>query len=598
MSLRFSPAQVIVLASLFALQPARGQADATSLDEEPLVRALRDELARSRTLQLPGMSQPYYVAYTVRDVRWREVAGEFGGIVRDAEGRQRLLTISLRTGSPRLDNTGIAGGATEALGPIALTLDDNYATLRRQLWLATDGAYKRATEALEAQRAAVARAPRESDHPDDFVLPAPTRIVAASAMGATPLAGSAGSAKAGSAAADPAKAGSPEQGLALVRRLGARCWEFPAIDESAVRLWTSSTTRTFLASSGNLVRDLQSVVTLDATASTRPPDGPALTQHWREAAPTLATLPPDSVLETAWRGALEELVRRRTADFGRDYSGPVLFEGRAAAQLVRTLLAAQLTGTPAPLGLPAELSSASAFEDKRGRLVVDERLDIVDDPTLLRFRGQPLLGSYAADDEGISPRRVTLVTRGKLQGLLMSLAPRRGERGSNGHGRFTLLGPAAARPANLLVSGRGGLSHAALVRRLVTLAQRAGEPYGLIVRLLDDRGTGPFQELMRSTQTAALLPLVVVAVGRDGRETPLRGIGLAPIPLSAFKRLIATGSTPAIDHAVAPSFADQRAGPLRSSSSVVTPALLFAELDLKRRPPRPAPASLLPRPER
>ncbi|MBK6848839.1 MAG: hypothetical protein IPG96_15320 [Proteobacteria bacterium] len=549
-----------------------------SLETEPLVRALRDELARTRTMQLPGVPPPYYVAYTVHDVRALQVAGEFGGLVRQAQERSRGLVVSLRVGSPQLDNARRAGSASEVSGQTPLPLDDDYQALRRRIWLATDAAYKQAVEAFEIQRAAAAQAPRDADHPADFVLPTGQRLATASDEPTTPAAGRA---------------------EALVRRLSALCWDFPAVDEAAIALRVGTTTRTLVSSTGALIRDVQSLVEVAARASTRPSDGEALEARWQVAAPTLDALPPAAAMAAAWRDTLHALVLRRTAPRGEDYSGPVLFEGRAAAQLVRVLLAAHLSGTTPLQGLPDPLRADTAFEGKLGRQVVANNLDLVDDPTLTRYADQPLVGSYAADDEGTPPRRVQLVRRGQLAGLLMALTPRRGLVGSTGHGRYAIFGPAAARPGNLLLSAGGGLSRAQLVRRLLQEAKRAGEDYGLIVRALALPGKlATLGELVRSAATPRLRPLVVLKVTADGQEIPLRGLELAAIPLGAFKRVLAAGREAYVDNAAGPALLADQPDPRWVASSVAAPALLIADLDLKRQPPRPQPPPLLPRPER
>ena len=59
-------------------------------------------------------------------------------------------------------------------------------------------------------------------------------------------------------------------------------------------------------------------------------------------------LPPFAEMEKAVRAMAKELVAMRTAPVATSGAGAVLFEGAAAAQLVRILLAEQLGGTPPP----------------------------------------------------------------------------------------------------------------------------------------------------------------------------------------------------------------------------------------------------------
>jgi len=55
----------------------------------------------------------------------------------------------------------------------------------------------------------------------------------------------------------------------------------------------------------------------------------------------------------------------------------------------------------------------SVFWDKRGKKVANERVTILDDPTIPYFRG-----SYNIDDEGTQPKKTTLIKDGVMTGLL------------------------------------------------------------------------------------------------------------------------------------------------------------------------------------
>src|SRR5260370_17533466 len=67
-----------------------------------------------------------------------------------------------------LDNTNfVASSGFPGLSPISpLPLEDNYKELRRQIWLATDAAYKRALEDLSRKRAALQNRTRTEEIPD------------------------------------------------------------------------------------------------------------------------------------------------------------------------------------------------------------------------------------------------------------------------------------------------------------------------------------------------------------------------------------------------------------------------------------------------
>jgi PmbA protein len=75
-------------------------------------------------------------------------------------------------------------------------------------------------------------------------------------------------------------------------------------------------------------------------------------------------------------------------------------------------------GLPLMLGLNGKdaLQGASPMAGREGELLFDQKLTLVDDPTL---KGRP--GSASHDDEGVPRRRRTLVEEGVLQGFIYDL---------------------------------------------------------------------------------------------------------------------------------------------------------------------------------
>ena len=73
----------------------------------------------------------------------------------------------------------------------------------------------------------------------------------------------------------------------------------------------------------------------------------------------------------------------------------------------------------------------SIFWNKMGRVVASELVTIYDDPTIPFFRG-----SYAVDDEGVTPRKTCLIRKGVMTGLLQDrLSARLMKKRPTGHGR-------------------------------------------------------------------------------------------------------------------------------------------------------------------
>jgi hypothetical protein len=202
----------------------------------------------------------------------------------------------------------------------------------------------------------------------------------------------------------------------------------------------------------------------------------------------------------------------------------------------------------------------------------------------------------------VAARRIEVVKNGVLKTLLMSRTPSKQIGQSNGHARgATIGGIFRGSTTNLFVTGQGGLPRQQLVRKLLAEARAQGLPYGIIIRQLDDAAVTAnpelsrielFQLLQSQSQDAPPLALLAYRVYPDGREELVRGAQLAPVPIRAWRDVLAVGKqTITLNYLGSPDGqADLRLagsvdGFVPSSgieSSITTPDLLFRELDLTR----------------
>jgi hypothetical protein len=111
---------------------------------------MRIELERSKSkLKLEGMAVPYYIDYRVIDINGCVAEAVFGAVRANIPVRLRFLRVVVRVGDYKQDSFFGQGIGVLDFMP----LDDNLLALRHQIWLATDKAYKDATEALAAKQA-------------------------------------------------------------------------------------------------------------------------------------------------------------------------------------------------------------------------------------------------------------------------------------------------------------------------------------------------------------------------------------------------------------------------------------------------------------
>jgi hypothetical protein len=141
-------------------------------DQDKTLAALHDELQRSiNRLALPGQEKPYYIQYRLLDLDERTVVAQFGALVGSTTTRNRFMSVDVRVGDYKLDNSnfigyrgfrGFLGGSTGTVG-----IDRDYDSLRQDIWLATDQSYKEALDSLSRKHAflrGLANAPTIDDY--------------------------------------------------------------------------------------------------------------------------------------------------------------------------------------------------------------------------------------------------------------------------------------------------------------------------------------------------------------------------------------------------------------------------------------------------
>lgn len=566
-----------------AQQPTTEQPGAAERSDV-LLRAMRDELVRSTdTLQLEDLERPYFIEYAVVDRQSTVIEATFGATVNSEQAHTRSLRVDVRVGSHELDSSEfVAGRSFLRFGrsPRDLVRDDDYGALRHDLWLATDAAYKEALEQLAQKRAFLQNRVQNEPVPD-------FSVEAAAVLVEPPV--------------EPAFDAEAWQGT--VRRLSGVFRDFPAIDDSSVTLRVERGHKYLVNSDGSVVRQPASLAVLRARAAIRAPDGMPLKHFVPFHERAVADLPAEAELEAAVRSMASELTALAAAPVLGDYLGPVLVTGQASAEFFAQLLGDELSGHRPPLiedERMATMMPSRNLANRLNRRVLPPSFEVVDDPTQASFAGETLIGSYAADDQGVRSEPVTLIERGILRTLLMSRRPRREIPQSNGHGRAGTSGPATARPGNLLVRAEGGQSAAALKAALIGMARDAGIDYGVLVSVLDDpsvtgselSGRSSIFDLMGgggspSQLTSPILSYKVYV--EDGREELVRGIGFRDVSVRSLRDIVASGE----DHYVNNRFVESGGGGLLRGLgaglngkdlpvAVVAPSVLFEELEIER----------------
>jgi TldD protein len=497
---------------------------------DPVLRALQAELARSKAqLKMENVGAPFYIEYRVFDVDQFEASAAFGALREQNRSRLRLLRALVRIGDYKVDSYYGAGQGVSDILP----LDGDEMALRHQIWLATDQAYKGAGEALPGKQSLLKQLNVEQPV-DDFAKADAVQSIAPVAK----------------LDVQPAK------WIKMLESASSVYKKDPEIESFGATLSFVTLNEYFVNTEGTLTRQGSTHYMMALGASEQAPDGMRLDRSPQYASNRIEEMPtPEAFQSDALKlvGQMKEL--REAPVVEEDYRGPVLFSNDAAADMFFDLIAPNVLGRRPGPGRPARTTGAFASSLK-GRVLPDF-ISVVDDPTLEKFAGQSLSGSYKVDDEGVEVAPVTVVNNGELVNFLIGRQPIRDFPASNGHGRAAGSGSTAPAPGNLFIRATKTSTREELKKQMLDKCRDRGLPYGYFVDTLGPR----------------LTPRVLYRVwANDGHEEMVRGAIFNELDTRALRSdLTAAGSDPLVSNRSAIPFA-----------SIVSPSVLFDELEVKR----------------
>jgi TldD protein len=306
----------------------------------------------------------------------------------------------------------------------------------------------------------------------------------------------------------------------------------------------------------------------------------------------LADMPPAADLVARTRDLAARMEVVRAAKAGDEYSGPVLFEGRAGAELIGQVLVPALVAVRGPDSDNAALeraaqNMASPFLSRIGSRVMTEDLSVRDTPSLAKFAGRNVPGAYELDDEGVPAKDVDLIEKGRLVTLLTSRVPQRNLPQSNGHGRG-----GSAQGGVVQVSSSSAVAGAKLKASYLELLRTQGKPFGYIVRSVIAPGalvtSGDVNDLISTLNIGGpggpLVPQIV-KVTPDGAEEVVRSMRLGALTPNIFRDVLGVSEERVMltQRGAATGFAAPGAlGGRQVPISVIAPGLIIDNIEVQR----------------
>jgi predicted Zn-dependent protease len=504
-------------------------ASSAAVQSDPLLKAMREELDRSKSqLKMDNVPAPYYIEYRLSDVDEYSAEAAFGALRQDQRIHGRSLRIVVRVGDYKQDSYYGPGTGIVTFAP----RDDDSIALRRELWLATDRAYKNATEALASKKAVLSQ--YTADQPfDDFA-----HASALESFG--PFV---------KLDFSPAPWKETLEKVTNLYRSDAK------IQSLSAYLRFRAVNDYFVNTEGTSTRQGYTVYSLNLSAETQADDGMELGRSPFYVSSSAAELPTQEKLLAETTKMLQTLKDLREAPLvEEDYRGPILVSNDAASDILDGMIGGNILGIRPKPGDSAR-TTGEFSSNYKGR-VLPTFLSVVDDPTAKSLGDKSFIGSYQIDEEGVRVAPLTVIKDGMLVEYLLGRMPIRDFADSNGHGRAA---PGQAPSPNigvLVLLPKESSSPDELKKKLIEMCKQEGKPYGYYAETLV--GYNP-----------RLLYRVYV---NDGHQELVRGAVFNELDTRTLRNnLIAAGNDPLVSN---------REGAV--PTTVISPSILFDELEVKR----------------
>lgn len=457
--------------------------------DEAVFGAMQDEMERNRKhLKLPNNKAPFYFSYTANRYRSVNVSASLGGLLNsDYTPWKMNMANQVMVGDYQNNNDLDFRGKAAIGGPLPESGD--YNLLRRAFWQSSDVMYRYALQMMTQKESYLATNPLPSE---DAVLADMQQLEASEYM---------------EKRSKPYEVDLPKLEK-MATELSAFFKNYPSLFNSAVVFDGGVMDIYRLTSEGVKLKFEQGFICFTVQAQLRLEDGSVIADSYSVSAENPEELPDMEVLgKNVVEFAESLLARRERKALDKYYSGPVLFEGSAAADffvanlLKRGILFAdrQLINNP----------RTNIWGDRLGSKVIDSRLSVMNHTDWKEYNGKKVQGAYQVDADGVRPdKKIVLIENGVLRKVLNGRVPARNALKSTGSMGFAnTTGDLLPYPVTGVVhiTASKGLKTEKMKKILLNAGKAEGLEYVYIVRRIAEANTALFQVNVKT-----------------GEETPMR----------------------------------------------------------------------------
>lgn len=550
--------------------------------DDDIFKAMQDEINRTlNDLSIGNLQKPYYVEYTVRMAQEYNIKAALGAVTESKFNKFNTLNVKIRIGSYKFDNSNYldfglsffgSGDDEEGFQNRRLPEDIDYHSLRREIWLATDAAYKQSQEILTKKETALKnRISKDTTH--DFIVVKPEVNIDTLAIPILDI----------------------RTYEELCIKLSEIFTRYNNIQSSLVSFEFLPVKTYYLNSEGMKYIKTEFFTGVEVVASTQAEDGMIISDFFHSYSNFPNQLPSFDSLRKGTEKVAEIIsMLSNTNEFEESYSGPVLFTEQASAELFAQIFAPNLVAQRAPLtesGLQ-ENERYSQFQTKIGSRVLPEFLSIVDLPNIEKYQNTILVGHFKIDDEGIRANHLELVKDGYLKNLLSSRTPTKRIRKSNGNTRG---GSPMFSNLELIIKDESPKkddfqkNEKELIEKMMQLCKDRELPYGILVKKLMNQNI-MFTTLFSITSSEFNFPqfqtipiIEAYKVFPDGKTELIRGSEIKNLGVQSFKDILEVGKEKYALNLLATAVVSPfiSGGKQYVACSVIVPALLFEDCEIR-----------------
>jgi len=520
---------ILLIISVSIYQPVL---NAQTNADDIIFKAMNDELSRSlEKLTINKYPTPFFISYQLSDGHALTIQSTLGALRSSNETPSRAQSIRLMVGTYSLNDENFVSGSQSYSngGSLSLPLDNDYDAIRRAFWIAGDQSYKRTIETYDQKLSALKQQNKSDEEKlDDYSKITPISLIIKS----TPV------------KYEKAK------WEAFAKDVSGVFKAYAQIGNSSVILGFANACVYVTSNEGTKLRIPLSMACLWINANTQAEDGETLNDQLLYYALTPEQLPTvDKIKQDIKQMSDNMSALNKAPSISENYSGPVIFEGEAVAELIAQKLFKNnsLIASREPVYAVERQNQGSVnkMDDKINQRICSENITIKETPKLKTFNNIPLIGSFEIDSEGVVPKEeLVLVDKGILKTMLNDRIPTNKIKESNGHRRFALNGPtvnAQKAPGVINILYNNGESAKSVRKTTLKQAEKDGLSFIYIIRKLEISNPGQNRSMLsmmggRNLPVSKPIGIYKVLV-KTGEEQLVRSAIISEFPITKFKEI-------------------------------------------------------------